>query len=94
MCKMKYRSAMLYLALILLQKTIKTTSYVDKSKIFLHNVLRGGICANIMEYVKCKGELRMFRVKQTEEMINKTFRLPSTLLDELAKVAEHEKRYR
>lgn len=42
MCKMKYRSAMLYLALILLQKTIKTTSYVDKSKIFLHNVLRGG----------------------------------------------------
>ena len=33
----------------------------------------------------------MFRVKQTEEMINKTFRLPSTLLDELTKIAEHEK---
>ncbi|WP_169534972.1 hypothetical protein [Selenomonas ruminantium] len=33
----------------------------------------------------------MFQVKQTEEMINKTFRLPSSLLDELAKVAEHEK---
>ena len=44
-----------------------------------------------MEYVKCKGELRMFRVKQTEEMINKTFRLPQSLLDELAKIAEHEK---
>ena len=33
----------------------------------------------------------MFRVKQTEEMINKTFRLPQSLLDELAKIAEHEK---
>ena len=33
----------------------------------------------------------MFEVKQTEEMINKTFRLPVSLLDELAKIAEHEK---
>ncbi len=32
----------------------------------------------------------MFRVQQSEEMINKTFRLPSSLLEELAKVAEHE----
>ena len=32
----------------------------------------------------------MFEVKQTEEMLNKTFRLPATLLEELAKVAEHE----
>ena len=55
----------------------------------------GGICANIMEYIKntrTKGRINpMFQVKQTEEMINKTFRLPSSLLDELAKVAEHEK---
>ena len=55
----------------------------------------GGICANIMEYVnntQTKGRINpMFQVKQTEEMINKTFRLPSSLLDELAKVAEHEK---
>ena len=33
----------------------------------------------------------MFEVKQTEEMLNKTFRLPASLLDELAKIAEHEK---
>ena len=33
----------------------------------------------------------MFRVKQTEEMINKTFRLPQSLLDELSRIAEHEK---
>ncbi|MCR5757112.1 MAG: hypothetical protein K6F95_04320 [Selenomonas sp.] len=33
----------------------------------------------------------MFQVKQTEEMINKTFRLPQSLLDELNKIAEHEK---
>ena len=33
----------------------------------------------------------MFQVKQTEEMINKTFRLPATLLEELTKIAEHEK---
>ena len=26
----------------------------------------------------------MFEVKQTEEMLNKTFRLPASLLDELA----------
>ena len=32
----------------------------------------------------------MFEVKQTEEMVNKTFRLPVPLLDELTKVAEHE----
>ena len=37
------------------------------------------------------GENAMFQVRQTEEMINKTFRLPQSLLDELAKVAEHEK---
>ena len=33
----------------------------------------------------------MFEVKQTDEMINKTFRLPVPLLEELTKVAEHEK---
>ena len=33
----------------------------------------------------------MFQVRQTEEMINKTFRLPSSLLDELARIAEREK---
>ena len=33
----------------------------------------------------------MFQVRQTEEMINKTFRLPHSLLEELTKVAEHEK---
>ena len=33
----------------------------------------------------------MFEVKQTEEMLNKTFRLPVSLLDELARIAEHEK---
>ena len=33
----------------------------------------------------------MFEVKQTEEMLNKTFRLPQSLLEELTKVAEHEK---
>ena len=55
----------------------------------------GGICANIMEYVnntQMKGRINpMFKVRQTEEMINKTFRLPQSLLDELAKIAEHEK---
>ena len=33
----------------------------------------------------------MFEVKQTEEMLNKTFRLPQSLLEKLTKVAEHEK---
>ncbi len=33
----------------------------------------------------------VFEVKQTDEMINKTFRLPVPLLEELTKVAEHEK---
>ena len=33
----------------------------------------------------------MFEVKQTDEMVNKTFRLPVTLWEELSKVAEHEK---
>ena len=33
----------------------------------------------------------MFQVRQTEEMINKTFRMPSSLLDELTKIAEQEK---
>ena len=55
----------------------------------------GGICVNIMEYVnntQMKGRINpMFKVRQTEEMINKTFRLPQSLLDELAKIAEHEK---
>ena len=55
----------------------------------------GGICANIMEYVnntQMKGRINpMFKVRQTEEMINKTFRLPQSLLDELSKIAEHEK---
>ena len=32
----------------------------------------------------------MFQVRQTEEMINKTFRLPRNLLEELTKVAESE----
>ena len=32
----------------------------------------------------------MFKVRQTEEMINKTFRLPRNLLEELTKVAESE----
>ena len=32
-----------------------------------------------------------FKVRQTEEMINKTFRLPQSLLDELTKIAEHER---
>ncbi|WP_415945227.1 hypothetical protein [Selenomonas montiformis] len=32
----------------------------------------------------------MFRVKQTEEMANKTFRLPKNLLNELTKIAERE----
>ena len=31
-----------------------------------------------------------FEVRQTEEMINKTFRLPQSLLDELTRIAEHE----
>lgn len=30
----------------------------------------------------------MFCIKQSDEMINKTFRLPVKLVDELAKVAE------
>ena len=55
----------------------------------------GGICANIMEYVnntQMKGRINpMFKVRQTEEMINKTFRLPQSLLDELSRIAEHEK---
>ncbi len=38
-----------------------------------------------------KGENAMFQVRQTEEMINKTFRLPQSLLEELTKVAEQEK---
>lgn len=33
----------------------------------------------------------MFKVRQTEEMINKTFRMPLSLLEELNKVAEQEK---
>ena len=33
----------------------------------------------------------MFEVKQTDEMANKTFRLPVPLLEELTKVAEHKK---
>lgn len=33
----------------------------------------------------------MFKVRQTEEMINKTFRMPLSLLEELNKVAEKEK---
>lgn len=33
----------------------------------------------------------MFQVRRTEEMINKTFRLPSNLLDELTRIAEQEK---
>ncbi len=33
----------------------------------------------------------MFQVRRTEEMINKTFRLPSSLLDELTRIAEQEK---
>ena len=33
----------------------------------------------------------VFEVRQTDEMINKTFRLPMPLLEELAKIAEHEK---
>ena len=40
---------------------------------------------------KIKGENVMFEVRQTEEMINKTFRLPASLLDELTQIAEHEK---
>ena len=40
---------------------------------------------------KALGVIQMFQVKQTEEMLNKTFRLPASLLDELAKIAEHEK---
>jgi len=48
-----------------------------------------------MEYVnntQMKGRINpMFKVRQTEEMINKTFRLPQSLLDELSKIAEHEK---
>ena len=38
-----------------------------------------------------RGDYEMFEVKQTEEMLNKTFRLPASLLDELARIAEHEK---
>lgn len=34
--------------------------------------------------------MKLFKVKQTEEMINKTFRLPQSLLEELTKVAEAE----
>ena len=34
--------------------------------------------------------VKLFKVKQTEEMINKTFRLPQSLLEELTKVAEAE----
>ena len=40
---------------------------------------------------KALGVIQMFQVRQTEEMLNKTFRLPASLLDELAKIAEHEK---
>ena len=32
----------------------------------------------------------MFEVKQTDEMVNKTFRLPVPLLEELTRVAEHK----
>ena len=38
-----------------------------------------------------KGENVMFEIRKTEEMINKTFRLPASLLDELTQIAEHEK---
>ncbi len=34
--------------------------------------------------------MKLFKVKKTEEMINKTFRLPQNLLEELTKVAEAE----
>lgn len=34
--------------------------------------------------------VKLFKVKKTEEMINKTFRLPQNLLEELTKVAEAE----
>ena len=40
---------------------------------------------------KALGVINMFQVRQTEEMLNKTFRLPASLLDELVKIAEHEK---
>ena len=33
----------------------------------------------------------MFCIRQSEEMINKTFRLPVRLVDELAQVAEDKK---
>ena len=33
----------------------------------------------------------MFKVRHTEEMVNKTFRLPAPLLEKLAQVAESEK---
>lgn len=37
------------------------------------------------------GKNTMFQVRPNEEMLNKTFRLPSKLLDELSKIAEREK---
>ena len=33
----------------------------------------------------------MFQVQQSEEMINKTFRLPANLLEKLAQIADAEK---
>ena len=33
----------------------------------------------------------VFEVKQTDEMVNKTFRLPVPLLEELTKLAERER---
>lgn len=62
----------------------------DNADFFTECLVGGVICANIMECIKCKGEFRMFRVKQTEEMANKTFRLPKNLLNELTKIAERE----
>ena len=62
---------------------------VSKSTLFETVVLRH-ITMQIYMY-KALGVINMFQVRQTEEMLNKTFRLPASLLDELAKIAEHEK---
>ena len=44
----------------------------------------------IGEYEKDGGIDIVFEVKQTDEMVNKTFRLPVPLLEELTRVAEHK----
>ena len=64
--------------------------YSAKTYTFWHCTFETAVNAN--KTIKHTGVSEyMFQVRQTEEMINTTFRLPQSLLDELSKIAEHEK---